>query len=109
MAWRPHPNTGEDAPIGFAIVDGLRGERRSIAAFWVAPAVRGNGVGRILALEVLARHPAPWTIAFQHENTGAGHFWRRTADAAFGNGWSEEQRAVPGRPDVPADHWIDTI
>lgn len=23
LAWRPHPNTGETAPIGFAVVDGL--------------------------------------------------------------------------------------
>ncbi|TWP32866.1 hypothetical protein [Leekyejoonella antrihumi] len=27
LAWRPHPNTGEDAPIGFALVDGLADAR----------------------------------------------------------------------------------
>jgi predicted acetyltransferase len=109
IAWRPHPNTCEDAPIGFAIVDGLQGPRRSVAGFWVASAARRNGAGRTLALDVLARHPGPWTIAFQHDNTGAGDFWRGTADAAFGNGcWSEEQRPVPGRPEVPPDHWIET-
>jgi predicted acetyltransferase len=109
IAWRPHPNTGEDAPIGFAIIDGRQGPRRSVAGFWVAPAARRNGAGSTLALNVLARHPGPWTIAFQHDNTGAGDFWRRTADAAFGNGcWSEEQRPVPGRPEVPPDHWIET-
>jgi predicted acetyltransferase len=109
MAWRPHPNTGEDAPIGFAIVDGLQGSRRSVAAFWVAPAARRNKVGRLLALDVLARHPGPWAIVFQHDNAGAGVFWRRTADAAFAKNWSEEQRPVPGRPDAPPDHWIETI
>src|SRR5262245_9908695 len=36
LAWRPHPKTGEDAPIGFALVDGLTGERRSLVAQWVA-------------------------------------------------------------------------
>src|SRR5947209_19473520 len=29
LAWRPHPNTGEDAPIGFALVDGLLADRRT--------------------------------------------------------------------------------
>jgi hypothetical protein len=109
IAWKPHPNTGEDAPIGFAIVDGLQQERRSIAAFWVAPAARRGGTGRALALDALSRHPGPWAIAFQHANTGGGVYWRRVADAAFGDRWSEAQRPVPGRPDVPADHWIETI
>ena len=109
LAWKPHPNTGQAAPIGFTIIDGLRGPRRSVVAFWVAPAARRIGVGRALGLHVLARHPAPWTIAFQHNNAGAGHFWRRTADEAFGIGcWSEEQRPVPGRPEAPPDHWIET-
>ena len=109
IAWRPHPNSGEDAPIGFAIINGLQGLRRSVAGFWVAPAARRNGAGSTLALDVLARHPGPWTIAFQHNNADAGDFWRRTADAAFGSGgWSEEQRPVPGKPEVPPDHWIET-
>ena len=43
IAWRPHPNTGEDAPIGFAIIDGLHGPRRSVAAFWVAPPLDATG------------------------------------------------------------------
>ncbi len=108
IAWRPHPNTGEDAPIGFAIIDGLPGLRRSVVAFWVAPAARRNGAGRTLALDVLARHQGPWTIAFQHDNAGAGDFRRHIADAAFGRGkWSEDQRPVPGRPEAPPDHWIE--
>ena len=32
LAWRPHPRTNEPAPVGFAVVDGLAQERRSIAA-----------------------------------------------------------------------------
>lgn len=109
LALRAHPNTGEDAPIGFAVVDGLEGERRSVAAFWVAPAARRTGAGRMLALDVLARHPGPWSVTFQHGNTDAGTFWRQIADVAFGCGWSEEERPVPGRPEVPSDHWIESI
>ena len=110
LAWRPHPNTGEDAPIGFALVDGLGGERRSLDALWVAPVVRREGVGMRLALDVFARHRGPWSVAFQHDNDRAAAFWRRAADAAFGPGrWREDIRAVPGRPGVPPDHWIETI
>ncbi len=109
LAWRAHPKTGEDAPIGFALIDGLRGEQRSVAGFWVAPAVRREGIGRRLAIEVISRHDGPWSIAFQHDNAGAGRFWRDVADAVFGAGrWSEEQRAVPGLPHVPPDHFIES-
>jgi predicted acetyltransferase len=110
MAWRPHPNTGEDAPIGFALVNGLTSEQRTLDALWVAPVVRREGVGLQLALDVIARHPGPWAVAFQHENTSAGTFWRRVADAAFGPGrWREDVRQIPGRADLPPDHWIETV
>ena len=106
---RPHPNTGEEAPVAFALVDGLEGPTRTVVGFWVAPPLRRTGLGRLLALEVLARHPGPWEIGFQHENPSAGAFWRRMADAAFGaGGWVETTRPVPGRPHVPADHVIRT-
>lgn len=109
LALRPHPRTGEDAPVGFALVDGLRGPRRSVVGFWTAPVLRRTGLGRALALDVLARHPGPWTIGFQHDNTAAGAFWRSVADAAFGAGaWSERRRPVPTRPDVPPDHLIES-
>ncbi len=109
LAWRPHPNTGEDAPVGFAVIRGLTEQRRSIVAFWVTPVLRRSGIGRALALEVLTRHTGPWSIGFQHDNPGAGAFWRAVADQAFGPGrWQEEQRAVPGRPELPPDHWIDS-
>lgn len=109
LAWRAHPNTGEEAPVGFAAIDGLTGERRSVAGFWVAPAVRGAGIGRRLAVEVLTRHDGPWSIGFQHDNAGAGRFWRAIADLVFGPGrWSEVQRPVPGKPQVPPDHFIES-
>jgi predicted acetyltransferase len=110
LAWAPHPRTGERSPVGFAVVDGLTGPRRSIAALWVAPVVRSSGVGRLMALDALRRHDGPWTVAFQHDNAPAGRFWRRFADEAFGpEGWREEQREVPGVPHAPADHWIDSV
>ena len=109
LAWRAHPNTGEDAPVGFAVVEGLTGHRRSVTGFWVAPAVRREGIGRRLAIEVLSRHEGPWSIGFQHDNASAGRFWREIADTVFGPGrWSEQQRPVPGRPYVPPDHFIES-
>jgi predicted acetyltransferase len=110
LAWRPHPNTGEDAPVGFALVRGLTGPRRSMEGFWVTPAVRREGVGAQLARAVLSRHAGPWTIAFQHDNVGAGQFWRGVADAHFGLGrWTETLRAVPGMDGTLQDHFIESV
>jgi ribosomal protein S18 acetylase RimI-like enzyme len=108
LAWRPHPNTGLDAPVGFALVGGLLGERRSITGFWVTPVLRREGIGRALALHTLSRHPGPWSIGFQHENISAVRFWRAIADIAFAGGWSEVRRPVPNRPHAPADHIIES-
>lgn len=110
LAWRAHPKTHENAPLGFAVVDGLDGDRRSVVGFWVAPVVRREGIGRALAIDVLSRHQGPWSIGFQHENVGAGTFWRGVADAVFGpRRWAENQRPVPGHPDVPPDHFIESL
>ncbi|MGN6251222.1 MAG: GNAT family N-acetyltransferase [Marmoricola sp.] len=101
-----HPNTGEPSPVGFALVCGIDGGCRRLDGFWIAAPVRRLGVGRAFALDVLRRYDGPWEVAFQHDNAAAGAFWRSVARAAWGEAWSEEQRAVPGRPDVPPDHWI---
>lgn len=109
LAWRPHPNTGQDAPVGFALVTGLQHPRRSMLGFWIAPVVRREGLGRAFAGDVLRRHPGPWSIGFQHRNAQAGLFWRDVANRTFGpHGWTEVQRPVPGLPDVPPDHFIET-
>lgn len=111
LAWTPHPNGGE-APVGFAIVAGLTEPRRHILAFWTSPVLQRSGLGTRLALDAIGRHDGPWSIAFQCDNVGAGAFWRRVATAAFGTegaAWVEEARPVPGKPDLPPDHWIETV
>lgn len=108
LAWRHHPQAGRPAPVGFALVSGVGEAVRSITSFWTAPVARRTGLGRRLALDVLGRHPDPWEIAFQHENVVAGHFWRTVARDVWGSQWTEEQRPVPGRPQLPPDHWIST-
>lgn len=110
LAWRPHSKIGEPAPIGFAVVGGLTKARRSLDALWVAPVVRREGVGRRLALDVIARHRGAWSVAFQHDNSQAAKFWRGLADEAFGStGWQETRRAAPGAPHASPDHWIETV
>ncbi|MCW2755996.1 MAG: family N-acetyltransferase [Marmoricola sp.] len=108
LATEPHPNTGEDAPVAFALVDGLDTDERELAAFFVVPASRRVGTGRDFAAAVLALHPGRWRIAFQHDNPSAGAFWRVVAADAFGEAWTEERVPVPDRPDAPDDHWIRT-
>jgi predicted acetyltransferase len=108
LAWRPHPNTGEDAPVGFALVTGVGTGRCGMRAFFVVPPARREGLGRRLALDVIRRHDEPWEIAFQHDNLAAGGFWRAVARDAWGSAWTEAQEPVPGRPQLPPDHWIRT-
>lgn len=106
LAWRPHPRTGEEAPIGFALVRGLDAASRVMQSFFVVPAARRGGTGRTVALDVIGRHPGPWEIPFQHDNVGAARFWRVVATEAWGARWVETEEPVPGKPDVPPDHWI---
>lgn len=109
LGWRPHPRTGEQAPVGFALVSGLLGPRYSMTAFWVAPAARRTGVGFALARHAVAAHPGPWTIAFQHDNRAAAGLWRKVADDSFGvGGWVETERPVVRAPWASPDHWIET-
>ena len=103
----PTPNTGESAPVGFATVI-QRDGRWDMQAFWVAPAVRRDGLGSAFARDVIARHPGAWEIAFQEGNVGAAVFWRRIAASVWGESWVETTEPVPGKPDVPPDHWIRT-
>ncbi|MEW2546836.1 GNAT family N-acetyltransferase [Streptomyces sp. NPDC047002] len=104
--WAPYLVTAGASPAGFAFVRGLDAPARVLNSFFVVRGARGAGVGLHAAREVVARHPGPWEIAFQDANTAAAAFWRRVATATAGAAWTEEQRGVPGRPDLPPDTWI---
>jgi hypothetical protein len=64
------------------------------------------GTGRLAAGAIVAEHPGRWEVAFQEANAAATRFWRRVATEQAGRDWTEERRAVPGRPDLPPDAWI---
>lgn len=107
LAWAPHLHTGEEAPLGFALVRGLGERSRVMQAFFVVPAARRAQVGRRFAADVILRHPGPWEIPFQHDNHAATRFWRAVATDCWGRAWAETREPVPGK-DVPDDHWIRT-
>ncbi|SDU14363.1 Predicted acetyltransferase [Jiangella alkaliphila] len=98
--------TSDDHPAGFAIVRGLDQPTRVLNSFFVVRGVRRRGVGLAAVREVVQRHPGAWEVAFQEANAGAVRFWRRVATALAGRRWTEERRAVPGRPDLAPDVWI---
>jgi predicted acetyltransferase len=94
------------APVGFALVRALDGPARVLTSFFVVRGARRSGVGRELAAHVLTSLPGRWEIAFQDANPPAVRFWRAVATDAVGQAWTEEHRAVPGRPELPPDTWI---
>ena len=100
------PDGAPPAPVGFALVRALDGPARVLTSFFVVRGARRSGVGRELAAHVLASYPGRWEIAFQDANPPAVRFWRAVATDAVGQAWTEEHRAVPGRPELPPDTWI---
>lgn len=104
--WAAYLLTSGSHPVGLALVRNLSGRRRVLNSFFVVRAARGAGLGLRAVRDVVARHPGPWEVAFQDANTAAVRFWRRVATELTGDGWTEERRPVPGRPDAPPDVWI---
>lgn len=96
----------EDRPVGFAIVRGLAGPVRVLSSFFVVRSMRQAGIGLQAAAAIVAEHLGPWEVAFQEANAKAARFWRRVATELADSDWTEECRAVPGRPDLPPDVWI---
>ena len=96
----------DTGPVGFAFLSGLRIRPLRVSEFFVVRAVRRLGIGRDAARQLFARHPGNWEVAFQEENPGAAHFWRRFAAEICPAGYHEERRAVPGKPHVPPDIWL---
>lgn len=95
----------EYSPVGFAFVRSLECQPFVLNSFFVVAAARGTGVSSALAHQVVTTFPGTWEVAFQEANNAATHFWRKVA-AAHSPGWTEDRRAVPGRPHLPADSWI---
>ena len=107
QGWAGYVFAGPDErPVGFAIIRGLAEPVRVLNSFFVVRSMRRTGVGLQAATAIVAGHPGRWEVAFQDVNTAAVRFWRRVATELAGSGWTEERRAVPGRPDLPPDVWI---
>ncbi|MEW1631526.1 GNAT family N-acetyltransferase [Streptomyces sp. NPDC089173] len=102
----PYLLTADERPVGLAFVRGLGGPVRVLNSFFVVRGARGAGVGLRAVLDVLARHPGPWEVAFQDVNAPAVRFWRRVAREVAPDAWTEEHRPVPGRPELAPDTWI---
>jgi hypothetical protein len=68
--------------------------------------VRGRGVARVAASELLALHAGAWEIPFQEDNVAAARFWRSLAATVAGDGVREDRRPVPGKPHIPPDVWL---
>jgi predicted acetyltransferase len=95
-----------DAVAGFVLVRGLVSGLRVMGEFFVLRAARRQQIGWHAALAVLRRHPGDWEIAFQENNPGAAKFWRRVAGELAADGYKDEQRPVPGKPEVEPDTWL---
>ncbi|KOU70930.1 acetyltransferase [Streptomyces sp. MMG1533] len=106
VGWAPYLFGLGERPVGFAFVRGLGGPTRVLNSFFVVRGVRRGGVGLRAVREVVARHPGEWEVAFQDANAGAVRFWRRVAVELAGDGWKEERRPVPDRPDLAPDVWV---
>lgn len=105
--WAGYVFTGpQDRPIGFAVVRSLGAPVRVLNSFFVVRSMRRAGVGLEAVRAIVAEHPGPWEVAFQDANTAAVHFWRRVAADLAGSDWTEERRAIPGKPALPPDVWI---
>jgi predicted acetyltransferase len=92
--------------VGFGLVSRVTTEPHLVSEFFVVRGVRGQGVARVAARELLALHPGAWEIPFQEDNVAAARFWRRLAAAVAADGVREDRRPVPGKPHIPPDVWL---
>jgi len=104
--WCAYLLQATDAPVGLVAVRGLGLSVRVISSFFLVRAARRSGYGLAAVEAITAAHPGRWEVAFQGSNHPAVAFWRRAASQVSPGAWSEERRAVPGRPDLPPDRWI---
>lgn len=104
--WAAYVLMTDDRPVGLALVRGLTGGLRVLNSFFVVRGLRRKGVGMHAVHDLISRYPGPWEVAFQDDNAAAVRFWRRVATTVSGDGWTEERRPVPGKPELPPDVWI---
>jgi predicted acetyltransferase len=102
--WSAHVFRLGQHPIGLAVLRGLDAEEHVISSFFVVKAARRSHVGRTAVVQLTEARPGRWAVAYQERNEAAARFWRTVALDADGS-CAFERRAVPGRPDLPADAW----
>ena len=79
-----------DRDVGFVLVRRHPGTVfHELAEFYVVPAWRRHGIGRVAAQAVFDRYPGWWHLQILDDNTGAQAFWRRVIEGAV-----HEQRRV---------------
>ncbi|KQO45160.1 MULTISPECIES: GNAT family N-acetyltransferase [unclassified Frigoribacterium] len=103
--WSAHVFRLGPHPVGLAVLRGLDAEEHVISSFFVAHSARRSHVGRVAVTELTAAHPGRWAVAYQERNDVAARFWRTVA-SGIDPQRSDEQRDVPGRPELPADSWV---
>jgi predicted acetyltransferase len=91
--------TVADRYAGFALVD--KAAKVGADAYWmdqffVLKKYRGRGIGRHLALAVLAALPGQWEIGQMPENHGAQAFWRSVVAACTSGAFEEQIVSVGG-------------
>jgi predicted acetyltransferase len=104
--WRAYRMTLGSAPVGLAIVRALETDEHVMSSFFLVNGARRAGLGLNAARFIIRQHPGAWAVAYQEANQPAAQFWRRVATDAVGKDWTEEQRPVPGRNDLPPDTWV---
>ena len=95
-----------EVPIGFCFMRALQQPVHVLNAFFLVRPARRRGYGLKAVLEVLSNHPGPCDVAFQGNNETAVAFWQRVATELSGDGWTQEERPIVGKPEATPDLWI---
>jgi predicted acetyltransferase len=103
--WRAYILRLGAAPVGLCVIRDRETSETVISSFFLVNAARRLGHGRSAIREITRAKPGRWAVAFQQTNPAAAAFWSTVASEADAH-WTRTREAVPGRPDLPADHWI---
>lgn len=91
-------------PVGFAVLRGLDADEHVISSFFIVHGARRARIGHTAVRELTSAHPGRWAVAYQDRNEVAAKFWRKVT-TELDPTCAIEHRAVPGRPELPADSW----